>query len=348
MDRYYPSALRIRQRLQFRQRVMAGACAGIAVCAMAFGVGPDRDPIKAPLPELEMPAPLASPVPLAEAAPAVRRIYRYSVFPGGAANQAELARIIRSDKVVAAHYAGFDVDKARAVTVTAPRAVYVSYRKGDQVYWTAKKVMLEAGETLLTDGRNEMRARCANRISESPRFPVEAHGPHLEALDAFEDVTEGDITFINAPDLEDGDLPELAGQPFQPVWHTTDPAPAGTPARTRTPLHSELPAALPWPRTRWYGNPDAPVLATLSPPPQSGAFPVDPLPGVEAQDPLDRMPPPGANDPDPFIPGFDPGQPAAPSNPPLDLPEPSDVPEPASPWLVAAALVAMRTLRRRR
>lgn len=348
MDRYYPSALRIRQRIQFRQRVLAGACAGVAVCAMAFGIGPDSAPVSAALPVLQMPAVLKVAAPAADAPAPVRRVYRYSVVPGGAANQAELAQVIRTDKVVAAHYAGFDVDQARPVTVAAPRAVYVSYRKGDKIYWTSRKVMLQAGETLLTDGQNEMRARCANRISESPRLPVEAHGPRLEALDAFEGETEGDITFVSAPDLDDGDLPDLAGQSFQPVWHGATPAPAGTPARTRTPLQSEPLPGLPWPRTHWFGNPDAPILATLSPPPQSGAFPVDPLPNVDAQDPVDRTPPPGAPDLDPFIPGFNPGQPATPSNPTLDLPHPSDVPEPATPWLLASALVLMRALRRRR
>jgi len=119
---------------------------------------------------------------------AARRIYPFSIIPGGVADKDELARVIRTDTVVAAHYAGFDVANARAVTVTAPRAVYVSYRKGDQVYWTKKKLMLAPGETLLTDGKNEMRARCANRISDVPMYPVEAHGPTESELDSF--VTE--------------------------------------------------------------------------------------------------------------------------------------------------------------
>ncbi|TXF98094.1 PEP-CTERM sorting domain-containing protein [Massilia arenae] len=133
-------------------------------------------------------APAASiPAPATEQG-AARRIYPFSIIPGGVADKDELARVIRTDAVVAAHYAGFDVANARAVTVTAPRAVYVSYRKGDQVYWTKKKLMLAPGETLLTDGKNEMRARCANRISDVPMYPVEAHGPTESELDSF--VTE--------------------------------------------------------------------------------------------------------------------------------------------------------------
>ena len=133
--------------------------------------------------------------PVAREQGAARRVYPYSIIPGGVADKEELARVIRADRTVAAHYAGFDVANVRAVTVTAPRAVYVSYRKGEQVYWTRKKLMLAPGETLLTDGANEMRARCANRISDVPMFPVESHGPTESELDSF--VTEATVEGSN-------------------------------------------------------------------------------------------------------------------------------------------------------
>ena len=91
--------------------------------------------------------------------------------------------MIRTDRVVAQHYAAFEVGKARAVVVDKPRAVHVSYRTDGKIYWTAHKVMLAEGETLLSDGRSEMRARCANRISDLPQYPVEAHQPAMEELD---------------------------------------------------------------------------------------------------------------------------------------------------------------------
>jgi len=113
-----------------------------------------------------------------------RRIYPYSIVPGGVGDRTELARIVQADKVVAAHYASFEVDKAHPVTVAKPRFVHVSYRKGDQVYWTAQKVQLAEGETLLSDGHNEIRGRCGNRISETAMLPVEAAAPGEEELDA--------------------------------------------------------------------------------------------------------------------------------------------------------------------
>lgn len=115
---------------------------------------------------------------------ATRRVYPYSIIPGGVADREELARVIKTDKVVADHYASFGVDRAFNMTVAKPRAVYVSYRKDDKVYWTSKKLMLVKGEILLSDGQNEMRARCANRISDTPMLPVEMSEPSAEELDA--------------------------------------------------------------------------------------------------------------------------------------------------------------------
>lgn len=179
--------------------------------------------------------------PAARQAAVVRRIYRHSVVPGGVADKVELAQVLRTDRLVAAHYAGFNVENARAVTVTTPRAVYVSYRKNDQIYWTSKKVMLEQGETLLTDGEHDIRARCANRISDVPQYPVEHHGPSEAELDtvvagaAGED--EGGMLAVAAG--MDGVVDEGTGQRYMTTTFANGAGLAmladAAPARTREP-----------------------------------------------------------------------------------------------------------------
>jgi len=168
---------------------------------------------------------LSPTAPTAQQTASARRIYRHSVVPGGVADKVELARILRTDRLVAAHYATFNVDNARAVTVTSPRAVYVSYRKNDQIYWTSKKVMLEKGETLLTDGEHEIRARCANRISDVPQYPVEPHGPTEAELDTVLAVA-APSDMVGADGEEGGMLPvgmddlttnEAVGQRYYPT-----------------------------------------------------------------------------------------------------------------------------------
>jgi hypothetical protein len=101
-----------------------------------------------------------------------RPVYPYSIIPGGAVSAAELRTAMARDPVVAAHYVGFDLAKTRVFRVQQARAVYVSYRRRNDVFWTSKKLRLAVGETLITDGDHILRTRCGNQISDVPRTPV--------------------------------------------------------------------------------------------------------------------------------------------------------------------------------
>jgi len=212
MDRSYPYSRRLMARARLRRRLAAVAAAALTAAAAGYMLTRPADPIASSLaPTAALPALHGD----AGAPPqsGVRRIYPYSIIPGGVAGAIELARAVRTDRVVAEHYATFDITKARPVTVERPRAVHVSYRKGGKVYWTARKVMLAPGETLLTDGRNEMRARCANRISDLPQYPVEAHQPAMGELDHPVDIEEGlaaDGLAVSSAGADD--IPTLTGQ----------------------------------------------------------------------------------------------------------------------------------------
>ena len=59
-----------------------------------------------------------------------RPIFNGSVVAGGVDSADELRAAIERDPVVAHHYRGADLDEMRAVTLTAGRAAYVSYRDG--------------------------------------------------------------------------------------------------------------------------------------------------------------------------------------------------------------------------
>lgn len=100
-----------------------------------------------------------------------RRVYPFSVIPGGAYSADELARSRRIDAVVAKHYAGFGNTVAVQKTVQ-DTYMYVAYRKDDKVYWTKTKHRIPRGEYVLTDGHNFARARCGNRLSAAPQEPV--------------------------------------------------------------------------------------------------------------------------------------------------------------------------------
>jgi len=115
-----------------------------------------------------------------------RPVYRHSVIAGGAYSVAEVDRARRADPVVNAHYAVFDTARLRMTEAPAPRSVYVSYRIGSGVFWTRNRVRLAAGEALITDGEHMARARCGNRVADTPQPSVVADEPPAAELDVVE------------------------------------------------------------------------------------------------------------------------------------------------------------------
>jgi hypothetical protein len=217
---------RSRKSQRLKQRLAAAAMLGVAACATLLFV--TRDPAPPQLAANDVPriaeVPAAAPAarawqasaPAAAAPKTVRRVYPYSIVPGGVAGRDDVVRMMKMDKVVASHYASFQVDRASVTTVTKPRAVYVSYRKGDKVYWTAGKHTLAAGETLLTDGSNEIRGRCGNRVSDVAMLPVEAKGPSEAELDAGSDeAVDGDDGSAQNVSFTADSLADSGGQAFR-------------------------------------------------------------------------------------------------------------------------------------
>jgi hypothetical protein len=171
----------VRQRRVFRIRLAVGLAA-LVLAALAVAVGRElwRDPSLLPIAADSRPA-IQEPEKAAAAVPAPSRpTYPHSIIAGGAYTRAEVAAAVQTDAVVAAHYRSLDVDHLRPTTVDAPRAVYVSYRIGNEVYWTKRPVRLARGETLLTDGESAIRARCGNRVSEVAQYPVAGDEPELD------------------------------------------------------------------------------------------------------------------------------------------------------------------------
>jgi hypothetical protein len=131
------------------------------------------------------------------ASPPSRPVYPYSVVPGGVRNAKELKWIAEHDPVVAAHYAGFDYERARLVRLVLAQTVYVSYRIGNHIYWTRHRITLRKGETLLTDGKITGRTRCANRVEELPQQATSPAEPPAEKFE--QPVRAGNGTAVQSP-----------------------------------------------------------------------------------------------------------------------------------------------------
>lgn len=112
-----------------------------------------------------------------------RPVFPYSVIKGGVQNVDELRKAIAKDKIVAAHYSDFNLHSAQVVQLKTAKAAYVSYRISNNVFWTKRKIRVAKGEKLITDGKNYLRTRCGNRISEVEHATTSPNEPTQEVLD---------------------------------------------------------------------------------------------------------------------------------------------------------------------
>jgi hypothetical protein len=161
-----------------------------------------------------------------------RPVYPFSVIPGGVYSSAEFASALTTDAAVGAHYAGVTPGSMRVERVEAPRAAYMSYRIGDRIYWTKRKLALSDGERVLTDGRVTVRARCGNRLSEEPMQPTSDAEPPVQAFEgepalppaappsAGLEPPPGLVALV--PPFEPGMRPLTPGEPWEslpfPIW----------------------------------------------------------------------------------------------------------------------------------
>lgn len=157
-----------------------------------------------------------------------RKVYPYSIVPGGAQTVEEARRAMR-DPAVREHYAAVDLSKLKQVTLAADLSGYLSYRSGNQIYWTAKKLLLKAGETVYTDGDHVMRGRCLNRISPLPMLPIQPKAPSEKTFNTPIEVPLIAMTFPLIPLEVVPTLPPPPGEltPTVPILTSTSAPPGG-------------------------------------------------------------------------------------------------------------------------
>ena len=110
-----------------------------------------------------------------------------------------MAHAIQTDEVVADHYRDVDPLTMHPQTVSVERMAHVSYRINDRVFWTKKPVRIYEGETILTNGETEIRARCGNAISMAPLLPTSDDEPESTEFDALTDTGPTLVAFDLIP-----------------------------------------------------------------------------------------------------------------------------------------------------
>jgi hypothetical protein len=194
-----------------------------------------------------------------------RVLFPYSVISGGVRSSAELQNAVAHDEVVARHYSDFDLSEVRVARLQEARAVFVSYRVGNQIFWTKNRLTLPAGETVVTDGEHMARTRCGNRISEAPIGPVLIPEPSPEAMEISAD---GGLLAAPESSLE---------------------LPLVVPPATTIVVPTQTPASI--------FIPTMPPLFPIGGMPSSPGIPTGPLPPANSTPPPSSGPPPPAPPP---------------------------------------------------
>jgi hypothetical protein len=250
--------------MKIRRFSVIALCAFIAALCLTLGVR--KFATFGPLAGHTTPA-------IAKVSPLIRSLrpsYPYSVIPGGAYSSAELHYANQTDAVVRAHYANFNLKLAHVVQVTDDRFQYASYRVKNQIYWTRKKLRIQKGEYLLTDGVAFARTRCGNRLSDTPQAPVSMQEPAT--------------TLLSMPPIRPEMLPKLQLAQAPPLGEAVDGAPRLAPVLPNSfeaiPLAEQAALSPPAP-------PLGPVFAAVPP-----VSPRQPPPTFSAPPPVYPPPPP--------------------------------------------------------
>ncbi len=182
---------------------------------------------------------------------AARTTYPLSVVPGGVYDWKEVSDSVKHDPVVRQHYENIHVNNLWAGRTMRPSLVYVSYRKGNEIFWTRNKVVIPKGELVLTDGDNVIRARCGNRLRKLPPPLGSSTNPGDDPPDM---VLETPIPSIVQPPA---DLQAVLIARTQPV----PLPPVGQP-----PVQSpQTPPGPPVPPTTEPGPPIVPIIPVIPP-----------------------------------------------------------------------------------
>jgi len=138
-----------------------------------------------------------------------RKVFPFSIVPGGTVSAGEVKAKVAADPVVRQHYANLNLGQLKPFRLSQPASAYLSYRIGNRVFWTTRRMYLKPGELLLSDGANLLRGRCGNRISTVPQHPIL---PGAEPTEATFDQPSYDVPVFQA--LSEDALGQLGDSPL--------------------------------------------------------------------------------------------------------------------------------------
>jgi len=116
------------------------------------------------------------------AAPVAHASYRplnLALLAGGFTSIEEFQQRVANDPVLHSFYGSCPDSKASMRPLPDDILVFVTFRRGNEIHWTRRPMLIHAGEYVLTLCGKTVLARCGNLISWSPMQPSEDVPPSL-------------------------------------------------------------------------------------------------------------------------------------------------------------------------
>jgi hypothetical protein len=187
----------------------------LAIAKDARVSGPDHRLKKtAAASELTGAAPVETPAAESAVIPAAFRPLNLALIRGGFTSTDEFFQRVQADPVLKSFYGTCSDPQATMKPLAEDVLVFSTFRRGDEIKWTRKPMLVHQGEYILTFCGKTVLARCANLISYSPMQPSEDVPPSLLEIPA-DSMTDPSLNVASSRDLAAAVLPVAA--PFAPV-----------------------------------------------------------------------------------------------------------------------------------
>lgn len=204
----------------------------------------------------------------------VRAVYPHSVIPGGVKSVGELKNAIANDPVISLQFVNFNLSHARVTRLDQDRFAYVSYRRGNQLFWTTRKLKIPRNEMVITDGEHTAISRCGNLVSETVSYPISSDEPSAEVLDTPQNADPAQTPYTFDPQQTPGQNEEP--QAGTPIFSAQGPTFSGGNGISDPPTSSVI--AVPGPHPS--GGAPSSFPPTVVFPPWRDGPPVPPTPPV--------------------------------------------------------------------
>ena len=119
------------------------------------------------------PAPTAEPPVSPKVVRASFRPLNFALLRGGFASTDEFFERVNADPILHAYYGGCSEAGASMKPLAEDILVFSTFRRGNEIKWASKPLLVRKGEYVLTFCGKTVLARCANLISWSPMQPSE-------------------------------------------------------------------------------------------------------------------------------------------------------------------------------